>query len=60
MAIHSWLGFRREIGGGATQIESTTQALNLQQFSDVRNLENMTTIPHLPQSAPTLETENML
>jgi len=42
------------------QLESTTQMLNLQQFSPVRHLENMTTIPYMPQAVPTSKTENML
>jgi hypothetical protein len=60
MAIHSWVGFRREIGRMATQIESTTQRLNLKQFPSIRYQENLTTIPSPPQSAPTSNSKKLL
>ena len=60
MAIHSRVGFRHETGRIATQVESTTQMLNLKQFPSIRYRENLATIPYLPQSAPTSETEKML
>ena len=60
MAIHSWVGFRREIGRMATQIESTTQGLNLKQFPSIRYQENLTTIPYPPQFAPTSNSKKLL